>query len=241
MNQMETLWQFMQEDLKADKLAQGLKHSSARQSAERARDNYFEQQKQAKVLTEQVAAQTDRKDAIKDAVKNCTEKLAALQEKLTSNPPTELDEIRSLLAEAERYRRSLADYDQELRRMAQQSNETMAKVQKIGAAAAKAKADFEKFKKEMQAEKENDTSGKKEAAEQQRAAANAIAGNVEKPLMDEYLSIKKHILPPMAKLVGGACSGCNTAQPSALLAKINGGSEIVECETCGRLLVKLSD
>ena len=241
MNQMEALWQFMQEDLKADRLGQGLKHSSARQNAERARDNYFEQQKQAKALTEQVAAQTDRKDAIKDAVQRCGEQLAALQERLTANPPTELEEIHALMAEADRYRKALADYDQELRRINQQSNDTMTRVQKIGAAAAKAKADFEKYKKEMQAEKEGENAGKKEEYEQQRAAAKAIGEQVSKALMDEYLSIKKHILPPVSKLVGGACSGCNTAQPSALLAKLNNGTELVECETCGRILVKLKD
>lgn len=238
MNQMEQLWQFMQEDLKADRLAASMKHSAARQNAEKAKESYFEQQKLAEQLTEQVAVQADRKDAVKDAVKRCSEQLNALSERLATNPPAELEEIRALIAEADRYRKAVQDYEQELKRLGQQSNETVARMQKISLAAAKARQDFEKFKKEYQAEVDRDSAGKKEELKQQRAAAKELGDQVPQALMDEYLSIKKHILPPMSRLINGACSGCNTAQPSALLAKINTGSEIVECETCGRMLIK---
>ena len=56
-------------------------------------------------------------------------------------------------------------------------------------------------------------------------------------LLEQYLDIKRRIVPPLARLNGDQCSGCNTAQPSALLRKIKSGTEIVECETCGRMII----
>ena len=42
----------------------------------------------------------------------------------------------------------------------------------------------------------------------------------------------------MSRLVGDQCSGCNTSQPSAVLRRIKSGTEIVECETCGRMIIQ---
>ena len=55
-------------------------------------------------------------------------------------------------------------------------------------------------------------------------------------MLEEYETIKKHISPPVARLIHGQCSGCNTSLPSAILSKIKGGT-LVECETCGRMII----
>ena len=69
--------------------------------------------------------------------------------------------------------------------------------------------------------------GRLEALERPRAAA----------LLEEYNAIRKHTVPPVARLIYGQCSGCNTSLPSAILSKIKGGS-LVECETCGRMIIQ---
>ena len=145
-----------------------------------------------------------------------------------------------MLAEAEKYRQTISEYEKEMSRIVKQSNECNRRAGEILSTAAKAKQDFDRYKKEYQSEldKDKESGNKKEEIEKQRAAAAELAKDIPQRLMDEYISIKKHILPPLAKLVNGACSGCNTSQPSALLAKINGGADIVECETCGRMLIK---
>ena len=79
---------------------------------------------------------------------------------------------------------------------------------------------------------------KKAALDAQRAVVAQKAAGIDPRLMEEYNVIKKHIMPPMARLVGNQCSGCNTAQPSSLLSKIKSGAEIVECETCGRMIIQ---
>ena len=238
MDQMEQLWQYMQADLAADRMEREMKHSPARQKAEKARETFFEAQKQAKTLTDQVAAQSDRKDAIKDAIQRCRDQLTALNDRVRSNPPTELEDVRSLISEAERLRQTIVGYEQEMGRIVKQSNESNKKATGILSSAAQAKQDFDKYKKEYQSELDNENGAKKEDLEKKRTAAAELASGIPQRLLDEYQSIKKHILPPLARLQNGACSGCNTSQPSALLAKINAGNDIVECETCGRMLIK---
>jgi len=46
------------------------------------------------------------------------------------------------------------------------------------------------------------------------------------------------VVPPMARLLGDQCGGCNMSMPSVVLRAIKGGSTIVECETCGRIIIQ---
>ena len=57
-------------------------------------------------------------------------------------------------------------------------------------------------------------------------------------LLARYHEIKKRITPPLARLINNQCSGCNMSLPSAVLSRVTSANgEIVECESCGRLLI----
>ena len=59
-----------------------------------------------------------------------------------------------------------------------------------------------------------------------------------KELLARYHEIKKRITPPLARLINNQCSGCNMSLPSAVLSRVTSANgEIVECESCGRLLI----
>ena len=76
--QLELMWQYQQEDIKADRIANEIKRSPTRQKLEKSRDFIMEQQKKYKQIEEQVAVMADRKDAIRDAIARCEEQIAAL-------------------------------------------------------------------------------------------------------------------------------------------------------------------
>ena len=99
--------------------------------------------------------------------------------------------------------------------------------------AAKAKQTFDQLK----ASYDTESQAKKVELETQKAKVKEMAASVDATLMETYLSIKKPITPPIARLAHGQCSGCNTAIPSAVLSKIRNGS-MVECETCGRIIIQ---
>jgi hypothetical protein len=76
----------------------------------------------------------------------------------------------------------------------------------------------------------------KEELEAQRARVRDLVPTVDPELLEEYNAIKRHISPPVSRLIHGQCSGCNTSLPSAVSSRIKGGTQ-VECETCGRIII----
>ena len=122
----------------------------------------------------------------------------------------------------------------ELRRIQKSAGDAVTRSTAIRNNTAKAKREFDEMKEEYTAMTED----KKKEYAVLRKNADAKAEGIPAELLVVYNTVKKQISPPMARLVGNQCSGCNTSQPSAALRKIDAGNEIVECETCGRILIR---
>ena len=234
MEQLAMLWEYQQEDMKADRLANEIKRNPLRQKLEQDRNLYMEKKQQHKQIQEQVAMMADRKDAIRDAIARCAEQYKTLLERYTNNPPEDLESAKALLNEVTRCRDTITSYESEMKRMVKDANEHNQRQRVLSHEAASLRAEFEQLK--AQYDKENPE--KKAALDAQRAVAKEKAEGIDPKLLEHYNTIRKHIVPPMARLIGDQCSGCNTSQPSALLRKIKSGSEIVECETCGRMIIQ---
>ncbi|MBR5345937.1 MAG: hypothetical protein IK127_08960 [Clostridia bacterium] len=234
METMEMLWSYMQEDMKADRLNNALKNSPLRQKLEKTREYVLDQQKNYKQIEEQVAVDTDRKDALQDAIARAKEQLEALTARYNENPPADADETRELIKEVEKCSRTLYSYEMELRRIQKSAGDAVTRSTAIRNNTAKAKREFDEMKEEYTAMTED----KKKEYAVLRKNADAKAEGIPAELLVVYNTVKKQISPPMARLVGNQCSGCNTSQPSAALRKIDAGNEIVECETCGRILIR---
>ena len=233
MEQLNMLWAYQQEDMKADRLAQDIRRSPLRQKMENDRNLFMERQKQYKQIEEQVAVLADRKDAIRDAIPRCEEQLNALQQKAEQDPPADLEAVRALLAEVARCRDTINNYEAEMRRMVKDSADHANRQRTCRLEAARAKQEFDQLKSSYDVELKE----QKAKLDAQRAVAQEKAQGIDAKLMEEYNVIKKHITPPMAKLIGDQCGGCNTSLPSAVLRKIKSGTEMIECETCGRMII----
>ena len=231
---LDGLWQFMQVDMEADRFEAAMRQAPNRLKLLKERDFLQEQQNNMKRIEREVAVMADRKDAIRDAIARCEEQLNALAAKFQAAPPEDADAARAMLQEVSKCRDTIASYEQEMSRIVKDSNDHDRKQRSIRHEAAKVKVEFDQLKQVY----DKEIKEKKAALDAQRAVANEKAALVDKELMAEYLAIKKHIAPPMARLIGDQCSGCNTAQPSALLRKIKSGTVLVECETCGRMIIQ---
>lgn len=232
--QFELMWQYQQEDIKADRIANEIRRSPTRQKLEKSRNFIMEQQKQYKQIEEQVAMMADRKDAIRDAIARCEEQIAAIAARFEQTPPETEEAAHAMLAEASKHRDTISAYEQEMRRMVKDSADNDQKQRTIRHEAAKVKVEFDQLKVVY----DQEIAEKKAALEAQRAVVNNKLAGIDPKLLEEYNTIKKRTMPPMARLVGNQCSGCNTAQPSSLLSKIKNGTDIVECETCGRMIIQ---
>ncbi|MBQ6288885.1 MAG: hypothetical protein IJK71_06550 [Clostridia bacterium] len=232
MEKYEALWAYQVEDMKADAIALAIKRSPTRQKLEKARDFILDRQKQYKQIEEDIGAMVDRKDIIAQAIVRSKEQLDSLQKRFEAAPPTTSDEVKSLLAEVSRCRDTIRQYEVEISRIVKETDANEKLQRSVRLDAANAKKSFDQLK----ADYEEESKSKKEDLENQRAKAKEVMDQVDPALLEEYETIKKHISPPVARLVHGQCSGCNTSLPSAILSKIKGGT-LVECETCGRMII----
>ena len=233
MEKFEALWAYQEEDMKADAIAAAIKRSPTRQKLEKARDFILDRQKQYKQIEEDVGAMVDRKDIIAQAIARSREQLQALQKKYESNPPQTAEEIKALLSEVSRCRDTIRQYEVEISRIVKETDANDKLSRSVRLEAANAKKTFDQLKSDY----EEESKSKKTELDAQRAKAKELEDKVEPGLLEEYNTIKRRISPPVARLTHGQCSGCNTSLPSAILSKIKGGA-LVECETCGRMIIQ---
>lgn len=232
MEAFETLWAFQAEDMKADAIANDIKRSPVRQKLEKSRDFILDRQKQYKQIEESIAAMVDRKDILSDALTHSEEQLKNLQSKIEAAPPTSAEEAHAMIGDVLKCRETISQYESEIRRIVKESTSSVQQLSSIRLEAARAKQTFDQLKVEY----DKESASRKGELDAQRAKAKELATAVDPALLEEYNTIKKHITPPMVRLLHGQCSGCNTSLPSATLSKIKAGT-MVECETCGRMIV----
>lgn len=234
MDQLHLLWDYQQADMEADKMEASIKRSPTRQKLVKYRDYLLEQQNVMKRITGEVAAMADRLEALKDAVAMTENQLKSLQTKIENDPPQDSESTQQFIADVRRFQNNLTTYEQEIRRIRKDAGDRERLQHDVKVRAAKAKGEFDKLKVDYDAEYQEKS---KELTALKAVAAEKAKG-IDQDLMDRYQNIKRRSVPPLAQLYGDQCGGCNMSLPSAVSRKIKAG-ELVECETCGRLLIVL--
>ena len=232
MDQLHLLWEYQKADEEVDKLEASIKRSPVRQKLVKYRDYFSEQQTAMKRIESEVAAMQDRLEALKDAIKMTDEQLRTLHGKMENDPPRNTEEVQQFLNDAKRFQNNLTAYEQEIKRIRKDAADRERQQHDVRVRAAKAKSEFDKLKEVYDEEKKD----KDKELDALRAAAAAKAVDIESAFMERYRDIKKHSVPPLAALYGDQCGGCNMSLPSSVSRKVKAG-ELVECETCGRLLI----
>lgn len=235
MEQIEMLWEFQQADMEADALENEIKRSPNRLALKKNRDFLLEQQNLIKQMEEQVAEMLDRVDIIKDAIALQQDQLHVLQTRLTDAPPESLEQAKTFAHDAQKLMGDIQSYEQEMKRIQLDAAEHERAQKEIGVRFAKVKAEYEKQKVEY----EDELKDQMKALEDKRQAAQEKGKGIEQELMDRYLEIKKHCIPPVAKLVNGQCGGCFMGLPQVTLRNFKAGAKVIECESCGRMIVPL--
>ena len=233
MEKYEALWAYQTEDMKADAIANAIKRSPTRQKLEKARDFILDRQKKYKQIEEDVSAMVDRKDIIAQAIDRAREQLQVLQTRYENEALSTPEEVKALLSEVSRCRDTIRQYEAEISRIVKETDSNDKLQRSVRLEAANAKKAFDQLK----ADYEEESKSKKGELDAQRARARELMDQVDPALLEEYETIKKHISPPVTRLTHGQCSGCNTSLPSATLSKIKNGA-LIECETCGRMIIQ---
>ncbi len=232
MNQMELLWDYQQTDIQAEAVAKEIKGSPERQKLVKYRDYLLEQQNTIKRIEEEVLTMQDRLEVLEDAVKLVEDQLNSLQKKIEANEPQDVEQTEHYLSDAQRMMSNLSEYEAEIKRIRKDAADRDRLQYDVKVRAARAKAEFDKLKasydEEYKKKNEELTALKNVLAEK----AKAIQPN----WIERYNTIRRHAFPPLARLNGSQCTGCNMSLPSGVVKDVQSGKD-VECETCGRLLI----
>ena len=234
MNQTELLWQYQQADMAADAFEREIKRSPNRIALKKNREFLVEQQNAVKRMEQEVAETVDRIDVIKVAISRIEEQLAALQSRMEKNPPANLQQAQELTRDAQKLLGTLTDYEREMKRIQKDAADRERSEKEIRVKYAKVKAEYDQQKVAYEAE----YGEQMKKLEEKRAAAQEKAKLVDAALPEKYAQVKKHCVPPVARLYGDQCGGCNMSLPQVTLRKFKGDKQYIECENCGRLIIQ---
>ncbi len=232
MSQLELLWEYQTADTEADMLALSIKQSPKRQKLLKLRDYIKDQQDGLRKIESEVSAMSDRMDALKDAISLADDQLKQLQKRIQEEAPTTSKEMAEYIDEVGKLTATLNDYDQEIQHVRKSAADRDRRQRDAKLRAIKSKEEFDALRVDYDQEYKE----KSQLLEQLRQKAEEKKKGIEPEYLVKYTTIKQHCTPPMAKLVGDQCGGCNMSFPSSVLHKIRGGQQ-VECETCGRLIL----
>lgn len=233
MEQFELLWEFQQADMEADTLENEIKRSPTRLALKKNRDFLLEQQTVVKQMEEEVAEMLDRVDVIKDAILLQQDQLKNLQARLEETPPENLEQARAFAQDAHKLVGDIQNYEQEMKRIQQDAADHERVQKEIVVKFSRVKAEYEKQKIDYEEEYKEQM----KALEEKRRIAQEKGKDIEAALMERYQTIKKHCIPPVAKLVNDQCGGCFMGLPSVTLRNLKTGAQVIECESCGRMII----
>ena len=235
MEQIEMLWQFQQADMEADALEGDIKRSPNRIAFKKNREFLMEQQNAVKKIEEEVTEMIDRIDMIKEAIRLLEEQLGTLQKRFDEQPPQELEKAKEFGRDVQKLCSGIQSYEQEMKLIQKDATDRERMEKEIRVKYAKVKAEYDKQKVSYEAEYKEQM----KMLEEKRSGAQEKSKGIDAALLAKYQTIKQHSSPPVAKLLSDQCGGCNMSLPSVTLRRIKAGDEIVECETCGRMIIQM--
>lgn len=234
MEQTELLWLYQQADMAADAFETEIKRDPTRVALKKNRDFLVEQQNTVKRMEQEIAEMADRVEVIKLAISRIEEQLGNLQKRMETTPPVDLAQAQEMSRDAQKLLGDLGDYEREMQRIQKDASAKEHQEKEIRMKFARVKAEYDQQKVSY------DVSYREQMKqlEQKRAAAAEKAKEIEPALLEKYNVIKKHCIPPVAKLYGDQCGGCNMSLPQVTLRKFKGDAKYIECENCGRLIIQ---
>ena len=235
MEQFELLWEFQQADMEADTLENEIKRSPNRLALKKNRDFLLEQQNVVKQMEEKVTEMLDRVDVIKDAILMQQDQLNALQTRFEETPPENLEQARAFTHDTQKLVGNIQSYEQEMKRIQQDAAEHERAQKELTIKFSKVKTEYEKQKIEYEEEYKEQM----KALDEKKHIAQEKGREIDPELMERYQVIKKHCVPPVAKLVNGQCGGCFMGLPQVTLRNLKSGAKVIECESCGRMIIPL--
>ncbi|MDY5730469.1 MAG: hypothetical protein SPL05_02875 [Eubacteriales bacterium] len=232
-SKIETLWQYQTADMEAFKLQREISQSTKRIKLIQSRDFLLKQKSVIEKISADVAQMADRIEVVQDALKELDAQMQELQKQFEAEKPQSMEDAQAFIQEVKRLAKDIVEFEKELKSIQKKSNDRNKQEHDVRISAARVKQEFNALKAEYEPESE----AQKKELDRLTAIAEQKSKEVDADLLEKYLSIRKHIVPPIAKLKNNQCGGCDMALPAVSLSEFE-GKEYIECANCGRLIIK---
>lgn len=235
MTQMETLWKYQEAEAKLDKLRKEMDDTPAMKEYKKLRS--FLRSQEAKMASYKAGVEAKTAE-----IEEASKKLEALLndydleqgdlEIMINDEECTAEE----LTESRRSIEALAEKVNALKKSLSDSlawiNETSEEMKKTMARGRKANKEYETAKAVCETERNE----RKPVIDSAAKEVERIGLQISPDLLKRYKVVKKKHALPMARLRDDRCGGCGMSLPKTVLRQVALGTEIVECENCGRIL-----
>lgn len=232
MRQMDLLWAYQNTDRIVEKFENELKNAPERQKLMKLRGSLLEAQGQLADMEGTVGSFDERLAASKEYAAQCMQKAKDVLKEVESSKETQGDALKALISSCAQAQEQLQKIERDIHRLQEEVSALDRKQKEIRMKAMKAKAEYTPLKEAY----DEDFKSKAEKLEALRTKRKEASGGIEPAVLLRYKAVKQHHMPPIAKLKGDQCGGCNMSLPSVVVRDAMDDQKIVECENCGRIL-----
>lgn len=233
MQQLDMLWLYQKADMDVVRYETEIRQFPMRQKLIKLRNLVADQQTLVKGMENDAASALERLEEIKAQ----HEKYAAQCEEIKARLADEngfltSQQVRKALSQLQEADAKLRACEKDLSHMVRDSQHMDARYKEIRLKAVKARDEYTKLKAGYDVEYAKQT----EKLNDLKAQRDKAAEGIEKKFLDKYTQVRGQSMPPMAKLLGNQCGGCNMSLPAVVSQSIRNQDHITECENCGRIL-----
>ena len=234
MNALEALWEYQKVDMQLDSVVSELRDSDERKRLTKLKNYILDVKEGIDKIEGNATGMVDEFNALEKRYSDISAKLIECQEKLREAKNNEPENVNALQKE-------LQDVSEELQRIEKAVQDLMNNTEKqakkyvqIASGGNKSKKEYEQVKTEYDEKKKKADKDAKEI----KAKLSEMAKGIDKEYMNLYNKIKANRPMPMAELVDNRCTGCHMELPPVFSKRVDDADKPVECENCGRILIK---
>jgi len=232
MQQLALLWDYQQIDMKLEKLEAEVKKLPIRQKLLRCRNTLVDGQKTLEKMDADMAEKEKHFQWISEQYKQAADIAARKKYELETETEFIAEDFLFMSEDGQKLGEVLDKLEHELRSLIEQLDQQSRSINDLVSRMARAKKEYPALREEFdQAQAEYTTQ-----IEQLRKECEEAAKNIEPSVLSRYKAVKKTRTPPIARVNGSQCSGCNMELAAVTMRHARSENEIVECENCGRIL-----
>jgi uncharacterized protein len=237
LDKLKALWDYQTAEIELEEYETVLRNTETRKKLLQHQKYLQAKQQAIKNLENETVMNQNRISEIKTQIEVLTGKMQQKSQELSEMSDYDLDDlfiedVRESIKESENIKNSLEQNKRkivEIRKKLEKTNEDIVVTLRNMSAAKK---EYDRLRELHSEEIEK---GSSEVA-RLKAALDETAKKVDTDLMERYKKIKQRRPDPVARLNNDRCSGCNMQLPSSVIGSLKVSGNIVECDSCGRII-----